>query len=242
MDQNTANPPNISKAKPPPIHVYTNNMKQLINLIITGKIPEGNFWVRNSNKNYIIIRAINIETYRLIKEILQTNKVQFYTYTPKKDKIISLVLKGLTPEYDENDVSTYTTNKNLPNINIKRVTKLKLSKTEEDKFFFIVQLTNGSKPAELTRINQMLHQLICWERLKKKSVFQCRRCQRVGHSSNNCHLEFRCVKCGKNHGPIKEGAKCEIETTGDENLLKCINCGEYGHTASYFGCKYLKLA
>ncbi|KAH0553935.1 hypothetical protein KQX54_005982 [Cotesia glomerata] len=42
--------------------------------------------------------------------------------------------------------------------------------------------------------------------------------------------------CGKNHGPIKEGAKCEIEAKGDKNLLKCNNCGENDHTASYFGC------
>ncbi|KAH0557375.1 hypothetical protein KQX54_004861 [Cotesia glomerata] len=107
------------KSRPPPINVYTTKMKELVNLIIAGNIPEGDFWIRHSGKEYI---------------------------------------------------------------------------------------------------------------------------SQIGHSSSNCTLEYKCVKCGNNHGPIKEGGKCEITENSDKSLLKCTNCGKNGHTASYLGCEYLTLA
>lgn len=88
----------------------------------------------------------------------------------------------------------------------------------------------------------ILNQSVRWEKIKKKAVFQCRRCQRLEHSSNNYHLNFRCVKCGKDHGPIAEGGKCEVEKDSPKEVLKCINFGNLGHTASYYGCPYLSMA
>lgn len=35
---------------------------------------------------------------------------------------------------------------------------------------------------------------------------------------------------------------CEILTEDTKELLKCINCGKNGHTASYLGCKYLSMS
>lgn len=242
LNQNVNSTPFKPKSRPPPIHVYTKNMKTLTKIITDGKIPEGDFWVRYTDKDYITVKSLNIKTYKLIKEILKANEIQFYSYTPKENKKISLVLKGIKSEYDESDVINSINSKNLTNVKIEQVTKLKFDLKVEDKFFFIVQLANGSKPAELTRIKRMLHQNVRWERLKKKAVFQCRRCQRIGHSSSNCNLDYRCVKCGKNHGPIKEGGICEITDKTDKKLLKCINCGESGHTASYKGCPYLSMA
>ncbi|KAH0557376.1 hypothetical protein KQX54_004866 [Cotesia glomerata] len=42
------------------------------------KIPEGEFWVKDSDKDYITVRALSIEIYRLIKGILDSNKIQYY--------------------------------------------------------------------------------------------------------------------------------------------------------------------
>ncbi|CAG5093148.1 Protein of unknown function [Cotesia congregata] len=47
-----------------------------------------------------------------------------------------------------------------------------------------------------------------------------------------------CVKCGKDHGPIKEGNKCELEKAALKDIF-CINCGQKGHPVSYPGCLYL---
>lgn len=63
---------------------------------------------------------------------------------------------------------------------------------------------------------------------KKREVLQCKRCQRFGHSKNQCLRPYRCVKCGKEH-PTSTCTK-----TRDTDAT-CANCQEK-HPASYKGC------
>lgn len=63
-------------------------------------------------------------------------------------------------------------------------------------------------------------------------------CQRIGHGSSNCRLAYRCVKCAQSHGP----GKCEVPANSPKELLKCANCNEIGHTASFRSCPYLMTA
>lgn len=74
---------------------------------------------------------------------------------------------------------------------------------------------------------------------EKKAVHQCRKCQRVGHTSSNCELDYRCVKCNVPHGP----GECKIDKgETDRSKLFCVNCKTYGHPASYRGCSFLKFS
>ena len=76
-----------------------------------------------------------------------------------------------------------------------------------------------------------------WEPLRKKNVFQCTNCQRIGHSSANCHLQYRCVKCSKSHNP----GECEIpKENTNKDILYCVNCKSNGLPASYKGCPFYK--
>ncbi|EZA52006.1 hypothetical protein X777_09440 [Ooceraea biroi] len=63
----------------------------------------------------------------------------------------------------------------------------------------------GDHRFHIKRINETKHticnQVIRWEKLRRKNVIQCRRCQRIGPSTANCNLKFRCVKCKGNHNP-----------------------------------------
>lgn len=60
----------------------------------------------------------------------------------------------------------------------------------------------------------------------------------MGHSSTNCHLSKRCVKCAGNH----PHGECTLDKVEPRDKLTCVNCGEQGHPASYMGCPYLKIA
>lgn len=81
-------------------------------------------------------------------------------------------------------------------------------------------------------------QHIKWEWFRKNKVFQCRNCQRVGHASMNCNFIRRCVKCAEPHGKDE----CPVAKGSDRSSLKCANCKNTGHPASYFGCPYLMYA
>lgn len=61
---------------------------------------------------------------------------------------------------------------------------------------------------------------------------QCKRCQRFGHTKNQCFRPFRCVKCGNEH-PTSSCTK-----TPDTDAT-CANCQEK-HPASYKGCAKYK--
>lgn len=61
---------------------------------------------------------------------------------------------------------------------------------------------------------------------------QCHRCQQFGHTKNNCHQPFVCVKCAGSH----QWQHCPKPTNQD---AKCANCGE-NHPANYRGCRAYK--
>lgn len=89
----------------------------------------------------------------------------------------------------------------------------------------------------------MLQQDVRWEQFRKREVFQCRNCQRLGHASSECGLGYRCVKCVEKHEP----GQCP-RNGADKNTTKaaCINCHEAGiesdHAANYRRCPYLRFA
>lgn len=99
----------------------------------------------------------------------------------------------------------------------------------------MVQLSPDSNPAILKTIKFVAHQVITWEKLNRKEIIQCRRCQRLGHVAFNCNLPYRCVKCNIKHSP-GECANTEV----NRDKIFCVNCGEFGHPASYRGCVKIK--
>ena len=81
----------------------------------------------------------------------------------------------------------------------------------------------------------MIGQSIKCQEYKNKKVYQCHNCQLTGHSSHNCNLSYRCVRCTALHKP----GECP-EKDKPDSIPKCVNCNSEGHPASYRGCDYLK--
>ena len=127
---------------------------------------------------------------------------------------------------------------NIPNTEVIKVSRFQFDKNQPEQSHHLAQLSNNSKLSHIFKIKSLVYQRVKWEHLKEPKLFQCRRCQRVGHASSNCHRPYRCVKCAQNH----EIDKCPIIKEADKAALKCANSGNTGHPASYKGCPYLKFA
>ncbi|GFW97354.1 uncharacterized protein TNCV_3091921 [Trichonephila clavipes] len=63
-----------------------------------------------------------------------------------------------------------------------------------------------------------------------RGITQCFNCNNFYHTAANCHMQPRCLKCGKNHAT----RNCLIKER-QENPF-CINCQDYGHSACYTKC------
>lgn len=109
--------------KPPPIHVYGKTIKALVKLINDTKIGENDFWLKQNNSDYVNVMPQNLETYKAIKEILNKANCKYFTYTSKEEKKISLMLKGIKSDYNEDDIKLALENKNLINTKIEKISK-----------------------------------------------------------------------------------------------------------------------
>ncbi|KAK2582805.1 hypothetical protein KPH14_008894 [Odynerus spinipes] len=238
----STNKDNIPKStRPPPIHITNVDIRETINLLTSNNINKGEFRLKQLNgpDSTLTVYAGNISSYEKIIEILLLNKKLYYTYTVRSKKPKSLVLKGVNGGYTAEMVREEIESLNLENLKIEKVSEVTFNKNSPRKAtHFLVQISQDSTVTELMKTKVFFYQVVKWEYLRKGKIFQCKRCQRLGHASSNCMLPYRCVKCGGDHGPNA----CKITTTQQKENLKCANCGQNGHPASYKGCIYYKHA
>ena len=224
-------------ARPPPIYIKA-KFNDIINLLTEGDIQTNKFLINQSTHDCLSISARTMPLYGKIVEILKNKGTLYYTYTPKNLWPKTLVLKGIHGNFKEEEILKEIKELNIPNTEVIKVSRFQFDKNQAQKSHHLVQLSNNSELSDIVKIKSLAYQRVKWENLKKPKLFQCRRCQRLGHANSNCNLPYGCVKCAQNH----EIGKCPITKEADKAALKCANCGNTGHTASYKGCPYLKFA
>ena len=162
-----------------------------------------NIRLKDIRNKSIQINVNSSEIYKSVKEILSKNKIEYFTFTPRDEKPKSIILKGIKGDFSAKDIQDEICSLNLNNTEIIKIVKTKLSQRQDAQEHFFIQITPSSDPKNLYNIKTLACQKIRWEKYRSNKVFQCRNCQRVGHSSNNCKLEYRCVKCLDQHEPGK---------------------------------------
>lgn len=239
--QQSSNGDQPTKNKMPPINFFKTDIK-LLRALFTKTLKSKDFLIKQINDNNNILYTHNLSDFKKAREILDKAEITYYTYTPKEEKKTTLVLRGLSSSYSCDEVLDALKQLNNEIIKFEKVTRLttKYSISQNRVLpLFIVQAAPHSPVNEIQKIKVIDHQIIRWERIHKPEIMQCTRCQRFGHSSSNCKMQSRCVKCGDNHLP----AQCKITPDDPREKLYCILCKEYGHPASFKECtKYLELA
>lgn len=206
----------------------------LINELVLKHTKQFHLHYRGRAKVAII--CYSAEAHQAVKEGLRADNLEFLTYTRKDEKSPKAVIRGL-PAYVENELAD-----ELGALGFKGVktTKLKSSRSEESLFPpFLVQLAAGEDMAKFRHIKYLFNCAVTINKFKtnQKSGTQCYRCQRFGHTSKNCNMPARCVKCTEDH-PIGECTKKDRTEPA-----RCVNCNE-NHSANYSQCsariKYLE--
>lgn len=229
--------PTKQRSKPPPLHILNSNIDQVINILKNYNLIRSEFYVKQKDTDACTVFCGSLNTFNIIQKVCKEKNLKFYTYTPKDSKPRSLILKGIAGNISVDEISQEIKELNLPNINVIKIAKINLNKKNTEINHFLIQITSDSVIKNLTGIRSLAYQRVYWEPLRKKKLFQCTNCQRIGHASINCSLGYRCVKCKENHNP----GECKLsKNIIDKSQLYCVNCEQNGHPASYRGCPFFK--
>lgn len=229
---------NNNKKKMPPINLYDTEINRLKNLM-KNRLNITNFLIKEHNNTNATLYTFNLEDFNKARQLLQEAVIDHYTYTPKCEKKITYVLKGLNNTYTPEEVLEHLNTMQIPNTKFEKVLRLTTKHSIENNIklpHYIVQASPDSLSAEIEKIRAIDYQVVHWEKIVKSDIKQCTRCQRFTHSAANCFMKFRCVKCGKNHTP----GQCLITPDDPKEKLFCILCEKYGHPASYRNCPEYK--
>ncbi|GFW75023.1 nucleic-acid-binding protein from transposon X-element [Trichonephila clavipes] len=177
--------------------------------------------------DFLKLYADSAEERRLVVQLLKRLKFQFYTIKAKAERPIKVVIKGLprttNPEEIKQDLEMlgYTP---------ERVNQLIGRKTKRALPIFLITLPRNLDNLKIFDLKTLSYLSIRVEGYDGKGVTQCYTCKNFNHSSENCYLNPKCLKCGENHITRDCLIKQKLETA------YCINCQIYGHMANYKGC------
>lgn len=231
---------NPKKDRPPPIVIKQQEPKDTISLV-QEELKIKDFHVKQIHVSKHILYLQNVEDHKKTIHMLKQVNAIFYTYTIKSEKPQTLLLKGLSGGYSEEEVLEELKKLQIPRVEFLKVARFKTRSSDARGSalpIFAIQMSPGSDVANMRKINRLLHQVIRWEKIIKNGPSQCHNCQEIGHTSINCHMQYRCVKCSEEHGP--NGCKIKKGELIEREKLYCVNCQKFGHPASFKECPFIK--
>jgi hypothetical protein len=226
-------PPKTAKltSKPPkPIYVTSASfagVKNSLTSLSLTKTPD--FKIVGKQ---IKVLAHSKEDKKKIQEKMMEAQQAHYTFTEPEDRHLQFVLYG----HHVNDVKELLDELITAKIPALKVTKINRS-TDSPVFLVSFEKKTDISLRTLQNAHSKINNLIVrWAKFqpKQRRPTQCHRCQRFGHSANNCGLAFRCVKCLDAHEP---GQCARISREG---LPSCVNCGTEGHASNSTTCPAYK--
>lgn len=221
--------------KLPPINIFDITSRHITAMMIALHMKE--YTVRKVGATKHVLQMADLDDHEIVCQHLKDAHAQHFTYTPTQRKNQSFILRGLDGDEDEAQVLADLQNLQLAAVEFVKVSKL-TNNVARSNTLFVVQATAASVESTILKATKLSHVIVRWERLKRRDILQCRRCQRLGHTASNCGMQFRCVKCKEQHEP----GQCGLPSgqIHEPHQVFCIACNKFGHPASYRGCPQIK--
>ncbi|GFV15584.1 nucleic-acid-binding protein from transposon X-element [Trichonephila clavipes] len=174
-----------------------------------------------SNRDQLTITVIS-------QLCLKLKKAEHYVIDRLANRPIKVVIKGLPMDTDVADIEADLVQKGFA---IEKVAQLRKLSTKAPLPIFMVEVRRTETVQNIHDVKTVCYLCVGMDPFRRKpGVTQCYNCNYFNHSSKNCRMNPRCLKCGNNHRTGECNIKEKIEKP------KCINCNEEGHVASLRSC------
>lgn len=249
----TAPPPKerVAREKVPPFFIknMVGQTTKGMHNVLKASFKSGEYTLANVGGSRIMLKMSTVAGYVKARALLDERKYQYYTHTLESERLVKVVLTGLTTEYSEEEVLE-ALNEELGEVKPTKVVRLQTPFTRKLDTKRAAAVTNGlrednpipvkfvvSFPPGTTSADVELTGLMGirtrFEQLRMPNTpLQCFNCLGFNHATALCRLQARCVKCAGHHS----SKVCNVVTAETpREQLKCIHC-DGPHPASYMGC------
>ncbi|GFX37001.1 nucleic-acid-binding protein from transposon X-element [Trichonephila clavipes] len=181
------NATNTTANLPPVMLKTTNNLREQMKTL-TSKMP---FLCIKMSGNYIKLYTDNSEQRLQLIQNLEKLKFQFYKITPKTERRIKVVIKGLPRHTKTEDIRNDLIDLGF---SVDRFTQLIGNITKQLLPVFSVTLPRNLNNAKILELNRLSYLSITVEGFESKGAIQCFQCNNFNHTADNCHMTPRCLK------------------------------------------------
>ena len=238
MSVNAEQVPKKKEPRPPPVTVLGHENLFQTNKELKTKLKK-EFKVVNTREGLRYYTATE-EDHRTLKEYFDGENRQYYSFQLRSELPLRVMLKRLPKSTDPEEIKAELLHLGYPIRAVKQLTK-KENNCEIKLPLYALELENNETAKEIYNLNRLMYTVVSVESYRPRSgLKQCFKCQRFNHTFAGCKLSARCVICAGGHShkdcPVRQEAR------SDPSKLKCANCEETGHPASYRGCVSYKAA
>ncbi|GLV46055.1 hypothetical protein CBL_05141 [Carabus blaptoides fortunei] len=219
--ENTKTSDTANKQRTPP-PVFLKSTQQWLILAAAIKSEKINIKSTRANPDAIRIQPAAPVDYVNLNKLLDTMKLEYFTFRLPHEKPIQVVIRGLYAQAAPDAIKTELLELGHPVLSVYRIKETTL---------MTVNLRRCEEAKRIYDVNR-LNYLTVKVKAKRRNndPKQCRNCQRCNRTAGGCHMHHRCVKCLFPHGP----GKClKIDKTIHQ--AESVNC-RGNHTANYRGC------
>jgi hypothetical protein len=228
--------------RPPPIILTANtNLIQLQRQL--KNVAKGDFEFRNT-KNGTRVITKSMTDFKTVKSFFSTQNLSYYSFFPKSEKPIKVILGHLPINTPAQDISDGLVTLGFDIVSVKQMTTSRRSPSQETATrnlpLYLITLPRTAKSQEIFKLQYLCHISIRVEAYRAQSgLTQCHNCQQFGHVWANCRQPPRCMWCGGGH--LHKDCPEKENTT---STPVCCNCqlveGEKPHPANYRDGRHAK--
>lgn len=202
----TPRPKGDAKTTPIQLQVLESDRIRLLGVELAGKIGKDEVYIsRISDNQQARIICANEAAKKTATDHLIANKIQFNSYNNSDTRRKAFIVRGLFGADDDDAIQMIASA--LEGIGIDTAYEISRFITPYQRHHPVANRTPLYRVTVLSSVDDQLLLNIrtigyCGvrvEKMKKSAVVQCRNCQRLNHTANQCKFDYRCVQCATVH-------------------------------------------